>query len=120
MITGNPLSFNVLDLLSYFFQLFLHPDHQMIDLLIREDLRGRGWGTILVGEMEKMARQAGHQEMFLQVEPDNNARALKLYQRLGYEPIESRPVEDRWEFVDSAGVRHAGVEWIIHMRRSLV
>lgn len=93
---------------------------QMIDLQIRGGLRGYGFGTLLISEMENMARDAGHREMFLGVDPENNSRAMRLYERLGYEPIDSKPVEDHWEYVDSAGVRHAGVEWIIHMRKALV
>lgn len=92
---------------------------QMIDLRIREDLRCRGLGTLLIGEMEKAAKEAGHSEMRVGVDPENNARALSLYRRLGYTPIDPKPVEDRWEFVDSDGVRHAGVELLIHMKKPL-
>ena len=92
---------------------------QMIDLQIAPELRGKGLGTRLIGAMEEMAREAGFSEMLLGVDPDKNARAMRLYKRLGYAPIDADPVEDRWEYVDSAGVRHAGVEWIIHMRKQL-
>ena len=90
---------------------------QMIDLWIRPDLRSRGIGRAMIARMEQLARKAGCSEMFLGVDPDNNPRALALYQRLGYVAIDAKPVEDRWEHIDSSGVRHGGVEWIIHMKK---
>jgi GNAT superfamily N-acetyltransferase len=87
---------------------------QMTDLHIREDLRTRGLGTFLIHEIERLAQEAGHTEMFLGVDPEKNARAMALYKRLDYVLIDTEPVEDRWEYVDSEGVRHAGVEHIVH------
>ena len=49
----------------------------------------------------------------------SNPRAFALYQRLGYEPQDKEPVEDRWDFVDGDGVRHRGVEFVVHMRKAL-
>ncbi|MEK7475339.1 MAG: GNAT family N-acetyltransferase [Candidatus Coatesbacteria bacterium] len=93
---------------------------QMLDLFIRPDLRGHGYGRLLIAAMERMAKDDGHDEMRLGVDPEKNAAAMRLYARLGYVPIDPAPVEDRWEFVDSAGVVHRGVEMIIHMRKPLV
>lgn len=92
---------------------------KMIDLYIREDLRGRQLGTRLIREMERLAREAGHVEMYMEVDPKDNPRALELYTRLGYASVDREPVETRWDFVDSDGVRHVGVEWTIHMKKSL-
>jgi ribosomal protein S18 acetylase RimI-like enzyme len=94
---------------------------QMIDLFVREDLRGRGLGTRLIREIEGHAfRSAGAgTRMWLGVDPEDNPGALRLYRRLGYEVVDPRPVEDRWEYVDSAGVRHSGVEWIVHLTKEL-
>ena len=92
---------------------------QMIDLFVRPDLRSRGIGRALIARMEVLARAAGCAEMRLGVDPDNNPRALALYRALGYIAIDTKPVRDRWEYIDSAGVRHGGVEWIIHMKKPL-
>ena len=91
----------------------------MVDLNVREDMRGQGLGSTLILEMERLARESGHVEMLVGVDPESNPRALALYRRLGYVAIDPRPVEDRWDYVDSDGVRHAGVEWTIHLRKGL-
>jgi GNAT superfamily N-acetyltransferase len=92
---------------------------QMIDLSIEEEQRGRGLGTLLIVTMERMILAAGHPFAYVGVDPRDNPRSLSLYTRLGYRPIDDQPVEDRWEFVDSDGVRHSGVEWIIHLKKRL-
>jgi ribosomal protein S18 acetylase RimI-like enzyme len=92
---------------------------QMIDLYVREDLRGRGLETRLISEIERQAVDSGRTQMWVGVDPDANAGALRLYQRLGYEVVDPEPVEDRWEYVDSEGVRHSGVEWIVHLRKPM-
>jgi len=33
--------------------------------------------------------------------------------------MDNEPVEEPWEFVDSDGQRHVGVELLVYMRRSL-
>lgn len=92
---------------------------QMLDLYVRDDLRSQGIGTALVRAMERMAREAGQEVMYVGVDPAENARALALYRRLGYEALPGEPVEERWEFEDSDGGRHSGVERLIYMRRAL-
>lgn len=93
---------------------------QIMNLFVRADLRSRGVGRAIIRRMEELAREAGLAEMRIGVDPENNPRALRLYRSLGYVPIDPKPVEDRWDYTDSAGVRHAGVEWIIHMKKELV
>lgn len=92
---------------------------QMNDLHIRADLRSHGLGTRLIQAMEDLAREAGCAELFMGVDPAINPRATALYRRLGYEPADREPVEDRWEFTDSDGVVHQEIEQIIHMRKPL-
>ncbi len=92
---------------------------QAIDLFIEPDMRGRGFGSALLQYMEDAARKAGMEDFFLGVDPDNNIKAYELYKKMGYEDIDPEPVRDTWEYIDSKGVRHSGVEWIIHMRKVL-
>jgi len=92
---------------------------QLVDLHVRQDRRNEGIGTTLVRAMEAMARRAGYAEMHLGVDPRDNRRAAELYRRLGYEAMDNEPVEEPWEFVDSDGQRHVGVELLVYMRRSL-
>jgi ribosomal protein S18 acetylase RimI-like enzyme len=55
---------------------------------VREDAAGRGLGRQLLDHLEQWAREAGITRLELTV-MDHNARALRLYQRQGYE-IEGR------------------------------
>ena len=91
----------------------------MNDLFVREDLRGRGIGTFLIDRIERIAAQRGFRAMHLAVQPENNAPAHRLYLNLGYEPLQNEPREDRWEFTDSDGNVHRGVEWIVDMQKPL-
>lgn len=92
---------------------------QLVDLHVRQDHRNEGIGTALVHAMQAMARRAGCAEMHVGVDPRSNRRAAELYRRLGYEAIDNEPAEEPWEFVDSDGQHHVGVELLVYMRRSL-
>lgn len=92
---------------------------QMIDLFIGEPQRGKGLGSALIGEMERMARERGFTQMFLGVDPVFNEKALRLYQRLGYVALEEEPRLENWSFVDSDGVKHKGTDLVLHMRKEL-
>lgn len=52
------------------------------------------------------------------VDSEKRSRALTLYRRLGYVPLSETPVEDKWEFTDSDGVKHEGREWLIFLRKA--
>jgi GNAT superfamily N-acetyltransferase len=92
---------------------------QAIDLYIDPEMRGRGYGTALLQYMEQAARAAGMEDFFLGVDPDNNVKAYELYKKMRYEDIDPEPIRDTWEYIDSDGTRHSGVDWIIHMRKEL-
>ncbi|MBN1558381.1 MAG: GNAT family N-acetyltransferase [Lentisphaerae bacterium] len=54
------------------------------NLNVREDMRGRGFGTALIRAMEEMARAAGCTALHMGVKKDNE-KVLSLYTRLGYQ-----------------------------------
>ena len=72
--------------------------------------RGRGVGTFLMNIAEFLARAAGASTTSLIVAEDN-AGALRLYQRLGYEALDRRAVQP------FPGCHHAG-DWVL-MRKPL-
>lgn len=92
---------------------------QMLDIFIKEDFRSRGIGTFLIRTMENMIMKKNYKELFVQVEPKNNAQAYNLYLRLGYKPLQTEPREDRWSYTDSSGEVHQGVEFVIDMKKML-
>ena len=63
-------------------------DYYINDMGVYAKFRGLGLGTRLFERIEKQARTMGSKRIVLDVEIDN-ARAIKLYERLGYR-IESR------------------------------
>lgn len=93
---------------------------EMVDLNVAQALRGQGLGSRLIREMERLTRAAGFADLGVAVDPAKNPRALTLYRRLGYIPLSETPVEDRWEFIDSDGVRHEGREMLIFQRKKLL
>jgi len=58
----------------------------ILNLCVREAMRGRGIGRRLLRELVADAMAAGVDEAFLEVRPSNVA-AIRLYQSLGFEPV---------------------------------
>lgn len=54
------------------------------------EFRGRGVARALLDEADRLGRQAGAPGLFLIVE-DNNAEAIALYRRAGFQAVDSRP-----------------------------
>jgi GNAT superfamily N-acetyltransferase len=91
----------------------------IIDLHVAEESRGRGIGTRMIRHMEQIARRAGYKELFMTVDPVENLRALALYIRLRYIPVQTEPYITDWYFEDSSGFVHEGVMWTIAVRKRL-
>lgn len=89
------------------------------DLEIKETLRSRGYGTAFLSAIELIVKASGFRKIYLQVEPFGNPRAYALYQRLGYQAIQTQPYYQTWEFVDSTEKKQCGEEWVIDMGKQL-
>ena len=92
---------------------------QLVDVQVAAARRGQGYGTALLQAIEQLVAAAGGRLLYLSVEPEANPRALALYRRLGYQPLQAEPYRTEWSFVDSAGVAHGGEEWIVDMVKHL-
>lgn len=92
---------------------------QIVDLQVAETWQGQGYGSAFVHAIERIATAAGFRELYLGVDPLNNPRAYALYRRLGYEPLQSEPYREHWEFRDSAGQVHRGEGWAIDLVKLL-
>lgn len=57
-------------------------------LYLDPGLHGRGWGSRALGEVERLAIEAGYQQMILNVNK-HNTKAIHCYQRCGYQVLES-------------------------------
>ncbi len=61
----------------------------VLNLCVRDSLRGRGIGARLLRYLLQVARQQGAQEVFLEVRPSNTA-AIRLYQAAGFQQVGMR------------------------------
>jgi GNAT superfamily N-acetyltransferase len=91
----------------------------VIDLFISETLRGQGIGSRFMFFLEDQVAQAGYHQLYLSVDPVDNAPARRLYERLGYHPLQTEPYRDHWEFTDTNGALHQGDEWLIDLVKEL-
>lgn len=89
------------------------------DLYVAEGRRGQGIGARIIRHSEKLTARAGHDRLYLSVDPIENRRAYELYLRLGYAPLHPEPVRDHWSFADSEGNIHQGDEWSLQMVKTL-
>lgn len=91
----------------------------IVDLVVRETLRGQGYGSEFMRLIERIAKADGHDQLFTSVEPEDNPGAYALYQRLGYRQIQTEPYLKVWEFIDSGGKAHHGEDWVVDMVKQL-
>jgi GNAT superfamily N-acetyltransferase len=91
----------------------------MMDLFVTPPMRSRGIGVAMITAVEEFAVVKGYGHLYLRVEPDRNPRAFALYKRLGFQPLQAKPYEDAFHFVDSSGRVQEGVEWVVDMRKWL-
>lgn len=91
----------------------------VMDLWVAPDLRRKGIGSRVLRALEQSARERGFGCVYLQVEADKNPRAVELYRKLGYQPLQSKPYRDPYHTVDEAGNVHEGTEMIVDMRKLL-
>ena len=91
----------------------------VLDVYVAPERRGRGIGTAVLRHMERITARDGHARLFLSVDPRENSRALALYKRLGYCPLQAEPYPDVWRFTDSDGHVHQGRGGAVDMAKEL-
>jgi GNAT superfamily N-acetyltransferase len=67
------------------------------DVVVRADMRGKGVGTLLFAEVERLARRRGCCKLTLEV-LSGNERARRLYSHLGFEPYKLDPENGTAQF----------------------
>jgi len=91
----------------------------VMDLYVAPNLRRKGIGSRLLKALEQSARERGFSCVYLQVEADRNPKAVELYQKLGYQPLQAKPYRNPYHTVDDAGNVHEAEELIVDMRKLL-
>jgi ribosomal-protein-alanine N-acetyltransferase len=61
-------------------------ESHILNVCVSPDLRGEGYGYVLIDRLIALARQLGADMMFLEVRP-SNAAARRLYDKLGFNEI---------------------------------
>jgi GNAT superfamily N-acetyltransferase len=89
------------------------------DLHVAEMERGKGYGSQAIRLMEQKAAEAGAERLYISVEPLHNPRAYALYQRLGYEAIQTEPYFHAWAAVDGDGNVQRGEDWLVDTVKTL-
>lgn len=89
-----------------------HPEYPDIeDLYTTEDFRGRGYGTGLIKECEKLVRARSFNKIGLAVNPTKNSKAKVFYEKLGF-------IHDGKEsYLD--GVYDGHEDWVVDMEKVL-
>jgi len=88
------------------------------DLYVAQRFRSMGIGSIMIARMEELAVAFGHKAMHVGVDPVDNPRALALYQRLGYAPIDERR-QKKAIFYDEKDHAIERKFWNINLRKQL-
>lgn len=91
-------------------QMLVHDDGttlHIVDIAVARPWRGLGHGSALVRQVQAQAHAARRQAVTLSVDPMNHA-ALRLYLALGFETVETHPVQ--WRMTWRPGTSAADVE----------
>jgi ribosomal protein S18 acetylase RimI-like enzyme len=83
---------------------------ELFDIYVIESMRSHGIGKELINYCEKCANKKGFSEISLCVNPKENIRAKKLYEKLGFRQIGEL-------FLD--GVYHGFEDWTINMIKKI-
>ncbi len=88
------------------------------NLNVREDMQSRGFGSLLIRAMERMAADAGHAAVYIGSNA-TNPRALALYQRLGFEIVEEPLAQPPEQPPDAQSGRKPTGGGVIYLRKFL-
>lgn len=92
---------------------------QIVDLQVKESHRRKGYGSAFVRAIERIATEAGYEQLYISVEPVDNPLAYALYLWLGFQQLQFEPYLKIWEFKDSGGKVHHGEDWVVDMVKQL-
>ena len=89
------------------------------DLYVDRGVRSQGIGSTMITYMERLAVAHGHTRMYVGVAPLKNPRALALYERLGYVPLQDKPYERTAVFYDETGNKTLETYWRLDLVKTL-
>ena len=95
------------------------PCMDMVDLFVREELRGQGIGSALIAAVEEASAAQGVRYIGLDVNPADNADAQALYARLGYRTVGELHLDGTYPSKDAQGNDTVYEDWCVDMLKDL-
>ena len=80
---------------------------KLSDLYIGSAQRRRGVATALIQAKERLARTAGHSEIFVSIDPVESAEMIALARKLAYQPMQDTPYPVDSTYYDTEGHPYA-------------
>lgn len=77
------------DVMGYYLVMLAVDEAHLLNITVRRDLHGKGYGRLLLDNMVAMARDKAMSSVLLEVRP-SNARALAIYEHYGFSRIGQR------------------------------
>lgn len=97
----------------------LYTDNQpcmdMVDLYVDESMRGMGIGSALITAAERVCAERNVPYMGLDVNPEDNPKALALYTRLGYMQVGGAHLDGVYASQDEHGNATVYEDWCVDM-----
>lgn len=91
----------------------------MIDLLIIEPLRNYGIGSQLILACEEICKEKGILCLGLDVNPEDNPKAKRLYEKMGYHTVGEIHLDGVYEYTDEQGNKGKYEDWCMDMIKFL-
>lgn len=76
-------------LMGYFLVMFAVDEAHLLNITVRRDLHGKGFGRLQLDRITALVKEHGMASILLEVRP-SNARALAVYEQYGYVQIGRR------------------------------
>lgn len=80
---------------------------KLSDLYVAGTHRRRGVATALIQARERLAKQAGHSEIFVSIDPVESAEMIALAKKLAYQPMQAKPYSVDATYYDTDGRPYA-------------
>ena len=93
---------------------------KLSDLYIAETYRKKGVATALVKFRESLARQYGHSQIYVSIDPDESPEMISLAKKLGYLPLQTDPYPVKATFYDYQGQAYEKTYFRIDFKKALL
>jgi GNAT superfamily N-acetyltransferase len=93
---------------------------KLSDLYVVGAHRRRGVATALIQARERLAKQAGHSEIFVSIDPVESAEMIALATKLAYQPMQTTPYAVDATYYDMDGSPYAKRYFRLDFAKALI